>query len=275
MTDDLTVDNKQEITQEKEEENSATSNDIATEAIENVEENTENATEDVESTEEKSPPEDSSSKEDGQPVEEQAAWMKKRLARQEKKHAKELENLKQQMEFKKQQELKTLEEKLSPEIAAEVAQKLEEQQVEQQITQAKVNELAKQQRFVQNLNESKQKYEDFEESVTGAEFTANFTEPMLLASQNSPNAGELLYYLSKNPKETARISRLPVEQQVREMYMVEASILNRTKPIKSSAPPPIAKTKATPKSNISDPTKMDFNQLVEEQRRKLQEKYRA
>jgi len=191
-------------------------------------------------------------------------WLKDRLARQDRKHKRELEELARAAEVKTSQEKAQFNEVLTE----EQKQEIQRREIEAQNQQFQLNELAKEQRFAEKMREKAVNIEDFSDSVLNLEKNGAFTETMLLAAKNSPNGPDVIYHLSKNQREAARISRLPLEQQVREMYMVEADMLNRTKPIKSSAPPPIDSTKAVPKSKTADPTEMSFAQMVEAEKNK-------
>jgi len=196
-------------------------------------------------------------------------WLQKRLAREQRKHQRELDALKRSYEAKIQNDLQNVEGLLTEDQTKQYQQRL----IEQQNQQIQVQEAVKEQRFAKQMVEALDKYEDFEALVKDPEFDNCFTEAMLLAAKNTPNGAELIYHLSKNKKETARISRLPVDQQIREMYLVEGNVIHRTKPIKSSAPPPISQTKAVPKSKETDSTKMSYAQIVENERRKLEERF--
>lgn len=201
-------------------------------------------------------------------------WLVRRLGKQEAKHKqasredkqriKELETLIQSFEIKKSQEKAQIDGILTE----EQKQEIQRQEIEMQNQQFQLNEFAKEQRFAEKMQEKAVNIEDFSESILQLGNSGNFTETMLLAAKNSPNGPDVIYHLSKNQKEAARISRLPLEQQIREMYLAEASMLNRAKPIKSSAPPPIDSTKAIPKSKTSDPTEMSFAQMVEAEKNK-------
>jgi len=171
-------------------------------------------------------------------------WLKDRLYRQDRKHKRELDELARASEVKTRQEKAQFNEVLTE----EQKQEIQRREIEMQNLQFQVHETVKEQEFAKKMQEKAVEIEDFSENILQLGNSGNFSDTMLLAAKNSPNGPDILYHLSKNQKEAARISRLPLEQQVREMYLTEAGILNRINAVKSSAPPPLSKTKAIPKS---------------------------
>jgi hypothetical protein len=189
----------------------------------------------------------------------------KQASREDKQRIKELEALVRSAEIQKSQEKAQFNEVLTE----EQKQEIQRREIEMQNLQFQVYEAAKEQEFARKMQEKAADIEDFSKNIIQLGDSGNFSDTMLLAAKNSPNGPDVIYHLSKNQREAARISRLPPDQQVREMYMLEGNMLNRTKPIKSSAPLPIDSTKAVPKSKTtSDPIAMSYSQMVDAEKKK-------
>jgi len=87
--------------------------------------------------------------------------------------------------------------------------------------------------------EARDKYEDFEQVAYNPSLPV--TDFMAQAIQASDIGPEVIYFLGSNPKEAARISRLPPVLQAKEIGKIEANLAS-SPPVKktSSAPAPIA-----------------------------------
>ena len=81
-----------------------------------------------------------------------------------------------------------------------------------------------------------EKYEDFEEVVTG---DTTITEWMRDAMFDMDNQVEIAYFLGKNPKEARRIAKLPPRRQVAEIGKLDGKPWSPSKPKTSAAPAPI------------------------------------
>lgn len=116
---------------------------------------------------------------------------------------------------------------------------------ESSATQTRQRQLEALTGFEDRADKAREKYEDFDD-VAFSQFpvTESMTEA-ILASESGP---EILYYLGNNPKEAARIARLPPFVAAREIGKLEAKLPELTK--QSSAPAPITPVK--PKSNASE-----------------------
>ena len=91
-----------------------------------------------------------------------------------------------------------------------------------------------------------EKYEDFEEVVTGdnVKITPAMRDAVFALDDQEVQA-EVTYFLGKNPKEAARIAKLPPVRQIAEIGKLEAKITSQPTPTKrpSSAPDPISPVK--------------------------------
>ena len=107
------------------------------------------------------------------------------------------------------------------------------------------------------------KYDDFEEKVYSIPNEA-MTDTMTFAITESETGGEVAYFLGKNPSEAARISKLSMASQVREID----KLTNKFKKSTSSAPDPIAPTKGN-ESGIKDISKMSPDEYKEHRRKQM------
>lgn len=81
-----------------------------------------------------------------------------------------------------------------------------------------------------------EKYEDFEEVVTG---DTTITEVMRDAIFEAENQADVAYFLGKNPKEARRIAKLPPIRQAVEIGKLDGKDWSPSKPKTSKAPAPI------------------------------------
>lgn len=102
---------------------------------------------------------------------------------------------------------------------------------------------------------AEEKYDDFATVVGDLQPTNALTAAIIEAD----NAGDIAYYLGKNPKEAMRIAGLPVLAAVREIGKLEAKLL--AEPIKpatpSKAPAPITPVKGTAPVSTDVPSEQD------------------
>lgn len=91
--------------------------------------------------------------------------------------------------------------------------------------------------FAERVEQAAEKYEDFEEVA----FSENvpISEAMSMAIMSSELGPDLLYHLGQNPKESARIARLPPIAAVRELGKLEAKLSETPTKRASKAPEPI------------------------------------
>lgn len=102
-----------------------------------------------------------------------------------------------------------------------------------------------------HLDDTADKYDDFEDTVRGE--SVPYTEHMrdgalLLPRKGAGSAGEVLYKLGKNPSELDRISRLHPLDQASEMVKLSHALI-RGDEAKTSSPRPLGQIKNNPVSN--------------------------
>lgn len=129
-----------------------------------------------------------------------------------------------------------------------------------------------------------EKYPDFQQIAYNPNLP--ITNDMALAIQASDQGPDVLYWLGSNPKEAARLSKLPAFQQAKEIGRIEERLTTNPPAKKTtSAPPPISPIAAPsggPKFDTTDPRsiqQMDTSAWIEaeraRQRKKLEAKYNA
>lgn len=213
--------------------------------------------------------------------------IKARLWRQERKHEREIGELKKQVEqvvtYANQQQPATYDQATQMQdpftgnivdinsVEGQVALKLQQvSQVQEQVEkQQKVQEA--QENLRRKLEKGRDKYEDFD-NVTE---NAGITWPMLNAAYLSDNTAELLYNLAKyKPEEIDRISKLSPERQNREMVLLETQMKQSTKKkIVKKVPEPPSKIKGSGAS-ITDESDMSYEDLLKRRRKELEKRYR-
>ena len=102
--------------------------------------------------------------------------------------------------------------------------------------------------WLDQIDLAKDKYKDFDEKLIAIP-AVSMTDSMTAAIMESDSAGEIAYFLGDNISEAARISKLSIAKQVREIDKLG----NKFKSTTSSAPAPIvpAKGKDAQPSDIS------------------------
>lgn len=103
---------------------------------------------------------------------------------------------------------------------------------------------------------AREKYDDFEQVAYNP--TLPVTDVMAETIRHSEIGPDVIYHLGKNPKEAARISKLPPFLQAKEIGKIEAKLASAPPPTRTtSAPPPItpiaARTTGTPVYDTTDP----------------------
>lgn len=101
------------------------------------------------------------------------------------------------------------------------------------------------------IDAASDKYEDFDDVISNKDLV--MTDAMAIAVMESPQGGEVAYFLGKNPAEAERISKLSATAQVREIDKIETKFQSTT----SSAPEPIQPTKGGD-SPVKDVSKMSM-----------------
>lgn len=121
--------------------------------------------------------------------------------------------------------------------AAAYADALAEQKAQEiiQRREAAQQQSARLEAYQEREEDIRAKYDDFEQVAYNPNLPV--TDFMAQTIQASDIGPEVIYHLGSNPKEAARISKLPPLMQAREIGMIEAKL---------AANPPIKKTSAAP-----------------------------
>jgi hypothetical protein len=110
----------------------------------------------------------------------------------------------------------------------------------------------KYQELNKHLDDTSDKYDDFEEKVRGegVNFTPHMRDAALLLPRKGPgSAGEVLYKLGNNQSELDRISRLPSVDQASELIALSHALI-KGEDIKSGTPSrPLGQIKSNPVMN--------------------------
>lgn len=126
--------------------------------------------------------------------------------------------------------------------------------MEQKEQQRQTSEIVE--KYHEKEEEARGKYDDFEQVAYNPALT--ITAVMAQTIQSSDVGPDVAYYLGSNPKEAARISKLPAFLQAKEIGHIEAKVVDAP-PVKkaSSAPAPFApvnaRTANTPAFDTTDP----------------------
>lgn len=109
------------------------------------------------------------------------------------------------------------------------------------------------------FDESREKYDDFDEVVTAPD--VQITKDMVKALADSDNPGDVAYYLGKHKDEASRIAGLSPLAQAREIGKLEAKVANMKPPGKKTtqAPDPIEPVRGSDSSSKSA-ADMDFSE---------------
>ncbi len=107
--------------------------------------------------------------------------------------------------------------------------------------------------FAERIEQAAEKYEDFEEVAFSEDVPVS--EAMATAIMQSDLGPDLLYHLGQNPKEAARIARLPPIAAIRELGKLEAKLSEPPTKRASKAPEPISPV-GTRAEVGKDPSKM-------------------
>lgn len=157
--------------------------------------------------------------------EELDAILAKRLAREERKWRREMEQRPEPMPIEPDDDGESDPYKIAEQIIAEREQQKQQRQLQEQ--------------YYEREESALEKYDDFQQVAYNP--TLPVTDHMALAIQASDQGPDVLYWLGSNPKEAARISALHPVQQAREIGKIEAR-LEANPPARktSSAPAPIS-----------------------------------
>ena len=126
----------------------------------------------------------------------------------------------------------------SDDVETKVLQTLSKfQQQEQSVAAARAQQRLHQE-FQDNLNKTADKYDDFEDVVYANNNPINQT--IAQTAQYLPNAGDVLYALSKNKQELTRINRLSPMEQIKAVASFAINLASGNVPKVSQAPKPVS-----------------------------------
>lgn len=206
--------------------------------------------------------------------------VKERLGRQERKHQREMRNMRMQLEsLQSQLGSQPNMESMPGQAANHYADSAPAGSMDEQIHKAvsyalqhkemeerkakeaeRLHHVNKQyQELQKHLDETADKYDDFDEVVRGDEapFTTHMRDAaLLLPRKGAGSAGEVLYKLGKNQSELDRISRLHPIDQASELVKLSHALISGAE-AKSPQPRPLGQIKSNPVVNshvITDKT---------------------
>jgi Skp family chaperone for outer membrane proteins len=200
--------------------------------------------------------------------------VKERLGRQERRHQRELKNMRAQLEHLQSKlssqpnmEKPSSEQAANPYNAAlqggnvdeqihkAVSYALQHKEMEQRKAQEqeRLKHVHKQYEGLnKHLDDTADKYEDFDDVVRGQDvpFTPHMRDAALMLPRKGPgSAGEVLYKLGKNPSELERISKLHPLDQASELIALSHALINAGGEQKSSQPRHLGQIKSNPVTN--------------------------
>lgn len=109
--------------------------------------------------------------------------------------------------------------------------------------------------YAEREEDARGKYDDFQDVVYNPNL--RITTAMAETAKASDIGPEIVYYLGKNPKESARIAQLSPLSQAREIGRIEASLTTTPNVKKTSSAPepikPVGTRSSTPSYDTSDP----------------------
>jgi len=199
--------------------------------------------------------------------------VKARLGRQEKRHQKEMRDLRSQLEQlharqgQNSGDISSLGQPANPYAPQPMANGVEDhiqkavsfalQHREMQEKKAKEAEQAahvskQYQEFHKHLDSMHDKYDDYHEKVTAQDvpFTPHMRDASLFLPKTGPgSAGEVLYKLGSNPDELSRISRLHPLDQAAEMVKLSQSLMGIADAKQSAQARPLGNIKSNPVTN--------------------------
>ncbi len=195
--------------------------------------------------------------------------VRNRLKRQEKRHQREMQNMREQMEQlrgmvssqfnpESQQSMDPYAQQgnaldgVNPDMQKAVSYTLQALEAEKRKAKEREEAALIQKRYQalqENLDKGSDRYEDFDDVVRSQD--APFTPAMRDAALFLDNAPEVLYKLGKNKEELKRIAGLHPLDQAREMVKLSHALMagNNERPKSDSANRPIGQIKSNPVSN--------------------------
>lgn len=194
--------------------------------------------------------------------------VKDRLWRQERKHQREMRNMKAQLENLQSQfsqntnpashEANPYTGGESPGVDEQIHKAVSYALQHKELEERKAKEAERMQHvhkqyqdLHKHLDDTADKYDDFEDVVRGPHtpFTPHMRDAaLLLPRKGAGSAGEVLYKLGKNPSELDRISKLHPLDQAAEVVAMSHALINGAD-TKTSTPRPLGQIKSNPVTN--------------------------
>lgn len=142
---------------------------------------------------------------------------------------------------------------------AELEAKRTEQLEAKAAEERKIIEKRKQEKLQESFGKAAKKYKDFNETVKDIFISNAMAEVLAII----PNAGDVAYYLGKNPDITEDIASMPTVETV----LAIQEISNKVKPKKTSKAPAPIKPIRTHGGNIKTPEHMTMKEYIEFRRK--------
>lgn len=191
-------------------------------------------------------------------------YAKERLGRQEKRHQREIRDLRTQIESMNSRLSTPQTQDQSPPMNPYTNQAIQPGSMDEQIHKAvsfalnardeherkakdaeRVAHVHKQYQGLQDhLDRASSKYDDFDDVVRAPD--APYTDTMRDTSLLLPNAADVLYKLGKNKDELKRIAQLHPLDQAKEMVKLSVALMGGNDDKQVSAPRPIGQIKSNP-----------------------------
>lgn len=157
---------------------------------------------------------------------------------------------------------------------AELSKVKEAQQQQAYEQQAYQQQMADQARLHQIETEAVKKYPDWAAKVYNPQLPnlAGVNPTAMQALKESPNAGDIAYYLASNPHEVYKFAEMTPVQAVFEVARLSSQFDVKTKQVRTPPPPPSNSLKGTSEAMPTDMSKLSTEQYAELRRRQLAEK---
>ena len=136
----------------------------------------------------------------------------------------------------------------------------QEQQAFQQQARQQQAQAVKQQTITEKAYKAQEKYPDFFAKIQDPSLPSlqKISPAAFDAVVDSPNMGDLAYYMANNPQEVYRLGQLPPVRAITEVARLEARITAKPAATPPPPPPPPGKLKGR-NDAVVDPNKMDIN----------------
>ena len=146
------------------------------------------------------------------------------------------------------------------EARQELRQEQDRTRKEQERQQAEQSQRTQQEKISEVLAKGSAEKEDFDLVVRNPSLA--LTNEMVGIAAESTVGHDVLYFLGKNPEESARISQLPPLSQAREIGKIEARITTKQPKTPTNAPDPIKPVSTVGNLAEKDPAKMSDKEFA-------------